>query len=73
MRKFMPNRQSVADVNTRLDKIIIKTSGVSGQGALGYVYAQKKLKLPVLSLPQSMDPQAFIDRYDIPLYTVSNE
>ncbi len=39
MRRFMPNRQAIAEVNTRLDRVILRVVGLTGTAAVGYIYA----------------------------------
>ena len=74
VRRFMPTRQAIADVNIRLEQVVVRTSAVSSQGAVGFIYARKRIKLPVLSLPLSIPPAPqFCESYDLPLYLIGSD
>ena len=72
IRKFIPNRQAIAEVNTRLDRVVIANASLSVDAFTTRVYAKKKLKLPATNLPPRMTPQDFCSTFDINTFTTSS-
>ncbi len=70
IRKFIPNRQAIAEVNTRLERVVIANVSLSADAFTTRVYAKKKLKLPAFNLPPKMNPLDFCAAFDLNAFAV---